>query len=250
MATKINSETQANGPVQPKQEKGSTITEQYLAGTNLPNFITFLSMISPYLVIFFILFNSIVNSNFIKGIVYLSGLMILFVIVLFFQKILSASGMHTPNPLCNLFQINAILYSIPSFSIALITYTMLYILLPMISNNVINYPFIIILFLILFINGLHRVKYNCNPFIIILFLILFINGLHRVKYNCTTIFGAVTGGFLGIVWGVLYYTMINSSDPKLTYSDDFLSNKVACSRPTEQKFKCSVYKNGELLQSI
>jgi hypothetical protein len=213
----------SNNPVQ----KEPPSTDNYLAATNLPNFITFLSMISPYLVIFCILFNAIINSNFIKGIIYLSGLIILFIIVLFFQKILSASGMHTPNPLCNLFHLNNIVYSIPSFSIALITYTMIYILLPMISNNVINYPFIIILF-----------------------LILFINGIHRVKYNCTTMLGAVTGGFLGMIWGILFYTMIKSSDPKLTYTDDFLSNKVACSRPTEQKFKCSVYKNGELLQTI
>ncbi len=97
----------------------------------------------------------------------------------------------------------------------------------MISNNVINYPFIIILF-----------------------IILFINGIHRIKYNCTTMLGAATGGFLGLVWGSLYYTMISSSSPNLTYYDDFLSNKVACSRPTEQKFKCSVYRNGELLQTI
>jgi hypothetical protein len=208
-------------------QKGPPLTDNYLAATNLPNFITFLSMISPYLVIFCILFNSIVNSNFIKGIIYLSGLIILFIFVIFFQKLLNASGLHTPNPLCNLFHLNNIVYSVPSFSIALITYTMIYILLPMISNNVINYPFIIILF-----------------------LVLFINGIHRVKYNCTSMLGAVTGGFLGLVWGTLYYTMIKTSAPKLTYYDDFLSNKVACSRPTEQKFKCSVYKNGELLQTI
>jgi len=29
-----------------------------------------------------------------------------------------------------------------------------------------------------------------------------------------------------------------------------MSNKIACSRPTKQKFQCNVYKNGEIIQTI
>ena len=35
----------------------------------------------------------------------------------------------------------------------------------------------------------------------------------------------------------------------LLYFDELLSNKVACSRPSKQSFKCSVYKGGELISS-
>ena len=35
----------------------------------------------------------------------------------------------------------------------------------------------------------------------------------------------------------------------LLYFDEFISNNVVCSRPTEQTFRCSVYKNGELISN-
>ena len=210
----------------PSQPVQNVINNQYLASVNMPNVVSFLSLFSPYLIVFLIIFNSIINSN-IKCIIYIGGILILFIVVLLFQKLLMTTKMHNPNPMCNTFNLNMSLSSIPSFSVSLIAYTLIYLLLPMIQNKTLNYPFIII------IN-----------------FILIINVVYRIKNNCTTILGAITGGFLGFVWGMLYYFIIRSSDPKLTYYDDFLSNKVACSKPTEQKFKCSVYKNGELLQTI
>ncbi len=196
------------------------------ASANLPNFFDFISMISPYLVVFFILFNSIVNSN-IKGLIYITGLVILFIITFLFQRLTTNSSTTVPNPMCSMFNIGINISSIPSFSIALVTYTLIYIFIPMISNNVINYPFIIILS-----------------------FILISNVFYRINKNCTTYLGALTGGFLGFIWGSIYYAIIKTNDPKLTYYDDFISNKVACSRPSKQQFKCSVYKNGELLQTI
>ncbi len=196
------------------------------AAFNLPNFFEFLSMISPYLVVFFILFNTIVNSN-LKGMIYMLGLLILFMMSFLFQKMFKSNGLAQPDPICNLFQLNVTLESVPSFSVALITYTFFYIVLPMITNKVINYPFIIIL-----------------SFIFI------INVYYRITKKCTTLFGAITGGFLGLIWGSIYYAIIKNTNSSLTFYDDFISNKVACSRPSQQKFKCSVYKNGELLQTI
>jgi hypothetical protein len=35
----------------------------------------------------------------------------------------------------------------------------------------------------------------------------------------------------------------------LLYFDELESNNVTCSRPSKQTFKCSVYKNGELISS-
>ena len=68
--------------------------------------------------------------------------------------------------------------------------------------------------------------------------------------NCTTPIGIILGSVIGGMWGAIWYTLIKANDSKLLYYDDLISNKVACSRPTEQKFKCSVYKNGELLQTL
>jgi hypothetical protein len=44
---------------------------------------------------------------------------------------------------------------------------------------------------------------------------------------------------------ILYYF----GGQNLLFTTDTSSNKVSCSRPTQQKFKCSVYKNGEIIGS-
>jgi hypothetical protein len=67
---------------------------------------------------------------------------------------------------------------------------------------------------------------------------------------CTTPTGIVLGSFIGIIWGLFWYFLIQGQNNELLYYDDLLSNKVACSRPSQQKFKCSVYKNGELLKTL
>lgn len=220
--------TSGSNPTNPVKTNPSVtyINTQNLAAINMQNFFTFISLFSPYLIVFLLLLNTIINSN-VKGLIYICGIALLFIIVIGFQKLLMITNTHVPDPMCNTFNLNLSLYSVPSFSVSLITYTLVYLLLPMVQNKSLNYPFIVIL-----------------NFVLIL------NIIYRIKNNCTTILGAITGGFLGFVWGVLFYFIIRSSDPKLTYYDDILSNKVACSKPSEQKFKCSVYKNGELLQTI
>ena len=74
-----------------------------------------------------------------------------------------------------------------------------------------------------------------------------------IKYNnkCASIPGIVMGSILGAGFGGIWFVIIHSfKQPGLLYYDDLISNKIACSRPTEQKFKCQVYKNGELIKSI
>jgi hypothetical protein len=211
-----------NGTTSPAQ-KGTP--SQHLAEVNLANIFDSLTLFSPYFVVFLILFNSIINNN-LKGLIYLCGLILLLFVVIVFQK-MNKTSVHNPDPMCNLFKISQTLSTIPSFTIALIGYSITYLLFPMINNGIVNYPLIIILF-----------------------FIFFTNMYYRVKHNCTTMSGIIYGALLGCLWGMAWYFAISSKNATLTYYDDFISNKVACSRPTKQTFKCSVYKNGELLQTI
>ena len=89
-----------------------------------------------------------------------------------------------------------------------------------------------------------------DPLLIVLLCIFAVDTTVRNMYQCTSPVGTVLGAVLGIVWGVAWYLLIQTSAPNLLFYDDLMSNRVACSRPTEQKFKCSVYKNGELLQTL
>ena len=190
-----------------------------------PSMFTFLSLISPYLIVLVLLLNSIINSN-IKGLIYLFGVIILFFIVFLFQSSINVVSEGTPG-YCRLFSSDIPYYSIPSFNSALFLFTLVYVLIPMIVNNIINLPFITIL-LILFV----------------------VDAAIRRQNKCTSLIGVFFGAIIGIIIAILWYLIINSNSPELLYYDDLISNKVACSRPTQQKFKCSVYKNGQLLQSV
>jgi hypothetical protein len=54
----------------------------------------------------------------------------------------------------------------------------------------------------------------------------------------------VGGGGLGaIIATVIYFSPINY----LLFTNELSSNKEVCSMASKQKFKCSVYKNGELV---
>jgi hypothetical protein len=69
--------------------------------------------------------------------------------------------------------------------------------------------------------------------------------------NFDTLKNFIIGDFIaGTAFGIstsciLYYF----GGQNLLFTTDTSSNKVSCSRPTQQKFKCSVYKNGEIIGS-
>lgn len=183
-----------------------------------------IALISPFLLAFLMVMISIINSN-IKGFIYLLGLIILFVIVVLFQNTIKAP-IDTTNKFCNLFSISQ--YSVPSFNSALYLYTILYILLPMITMEMVNFPLIIVFVLLYVLDSI--VKYT---------------------NKCSSLIGIIMGSVLGLFFGISWFLLIRSTGQKgLLYYDDLVSNKIACTRPTKQNFKCQVYKNGELIQNI
>jgi hypothetical protein len=191
---------------------------------DLVDAISAMAMIAPFLLAFSMIMISVINSN-IKGIIYLSGLVLLFIIVFLFQQTIQQKTIHL-NKFCNLFSISN--FSVPSFNSALYLYTIVYVLLPMISNDMINFPLIIV-FLLLFVS----------------------DSIVKIRNGCTPVIGVVMGSILGLFFGVIWFLIIRSTGQTgLLYYDDLISNKLACSRPTQQKFKCQVYKNGELIQNI
>ena len=182
------------------------------------------ALISPFLLAFLMVMISIINSN-IKGFIYLLGLIILFVIIVLFQNTIRAP-IDTTNKFCNLLNISQ--YSVPSFNSALYLYTILYILLPMITMEMVNFPLIIVFVLLYVLDSI--VKYT---------------------NKCSSLIGIIMGSVLGLFFGISWFLLIRSTGQKgLLYYDDLVSNKIACTRPTKQNFKCQFYKNGELIQNI
>lgn len=116
---------------------------------------------------------------------------------------------------------------IPSFYYAVYLYSLIYLSLPMFVNN------------------------NINIGVIVFFLIMYISTVLGKIYINGEFKDIIIGTFTGIIFSVSYYIILISSveTKKYLYYHDFDSNKVACSRPSKTKFKCDVYKNGELIKN-
>lgn len=194
------------------------------------NVFSFISLIGPFFVMALFVVLSIFNSDF-KGFIYLFGV----IIMSLFIKLLKVSDSIPDidiqptyeNNFCTLFGMNE--QSIPSFNSAIYIFTLVYLCLPMFSKSIFNLP------------------------IIIFFLLMYaLDAMTRNNIGCTNLSGILIGTFVGFTWGIIYYYILQSSDDtkKFLYYSDFESNKVACLRPKNQKFRCNVYQNGELIQSI
>jgi len=194
----------------------------------ITNFLQFFSGIAPLLLGFFLIMISLFNQD-IKGIIYLAGVLIACVINVFFQNLIKSERSSDESPICNLidlpFGINQ--FNSPALSSLFIAFTIAYLVLPMNFNG------------------------NMNYVILAALLSLFaLDGVTKVFNKCTTIGGVFLGALTGFLLGAGWYTLFHVSGyDSLLYFDELKSNNVVCKRPSKQTFKCSVYKNGQLIQS-
>ena len=132
------------------------------------------------------------------------------------------------SPVCNIIDFSLIgNYNSPCITSMIIAFTMAYLFLPMRYNKQMNYVVIVSL--------------------IALFII---NMLTKVFDKCTSFGGALLGGLVGFMLGTTWYVLFHIYGyDSLLYFDEFISNNTVCKRPKKQTFKCSVYKNGEIIDS-
>jgi hypothetical protein len=91
---------------------------------------------------------------------------------------------------------------------------------------------------------------NQHNFSLLVFLIAItgINVVTEYYQKCSDIMGLVLGLLVGMLFGLLYYSLLYiSTSSKFVYFADTISNNVQCSKPTNQQFKCQVYRNGEVI---
>ena len=184
------------------------------------NVFKIITLISPFFLVLLLVTISIINSD-IKGFVYLGGVILLFFFFFIFQ---SSMPFNQPVEMCAIWNVGPFRY--PSFISALYTYTIVYLFFPMITNEVYNFPLLIML-LIIYISDII---------------------IRCFKMACTNLIGVMIGSVAGIIFAVIFILML-SNNKELLYYNDLISSKVACSVPSKQKFKCSVYNNGQLIGS-
>ena len=159
-----------------------------------------------------------------KGLVWLIGSLVCCVIVHVIQR-RSIPGTLTTGECSNPF-VKDSRFNHPSMSSAFIMFTIMYLFIPMQSSK--SWNFLVVALLLWF---------------------FVMDAMIKLQSFCTPIYGIVLGSLIGSISGLLYYGLINQVQPKLLYYTTS-SNKESCSRPAQQTFKCSVYKNGELISTL
>jgi hypothetical protein len=118
----------------------------------------------------------------------------------------------------------------PALAGNIITYTLSYMLFPMMSVNNVNLQLVSLLIILYAVNGYYGLS---------------------IKGKCKTMahevfFVGISGFLAGYLW---YRTLRKNDQEKLLYFTEPISNNSICTKPSKTKFKCSVYKNGELISN-
>jgi len=193
------------------------------------NIVQLFSVFAPLFLGTFLILISVFNQN-IKGMIYLGGVLIASVINLGIMFAIGSEPLDNQGAICNLidFPLIPTQYNVPNYNSMFISFTLMYLLLPMLANNQVN----------MWIIGTIVSIFAVDAFV-------------KLQYSCTVprgiVFGGIIGSALGAAW---YFTMALTEHTSLLFFSDLTSNNVVCSRPKNQTFKCSVYKNGQVIQDL
>ena len=207
---------------------------------SLTNVIQYVSFSSPLLLVFFITLYSIVQNNYLSGLIFNMGIVIISSIVYLLKHILKNKQQTAANPFCNVlpspFSVRAfdendgqVFYDSPSFSSAVLSFSAAYLIYPMIIKN----------------------QQNTGLLVFSIVLVL-VNAVTEIMYKCCGLFGIILGILLGILFAILYYSLLMSSNytASYLYFNDTISNNTQCTKPGTQNFKCSLYKNGVAINAV
>ena len=189
----------------------------------------FLISLTPLFIVSFLFMASVLNQN-VKGLVYLGGIVIVILITIGLKYAIgpTTNFVDTENKWGwrdGFIKQN----SIPDFGSMILSFTMMYITLPM---------------------AYKAASLNVLLIIIMLFFIVS-NAIVRVQEKKNNIIGIIIGNLVGAALGVGYFFAFWASNNKnLLFNNGVSSNNVSCDRPSKQTFKCAVYKNGQIVKNL
>jgi hypothetical protein len=193
------------------------------------NLFQLISSMSSFLLVFFMVMISFFNSD-AKGLIYLGFLMIASILNVLLMNSKKSEPCAERSQFCNVMEFpwNPHNYNSPDYNSMVIMFTAAYLLLPMIYNKQMNYGAIM--------------------FMLILFAF---NYITQIMFLCCKGFDMVFGGLIGLVMGATFAGILKmSGGEKFLYFNELSSNNTVCERPSKQTFKCSVYKNGKIIQNL
>jgi len=198
-------------------------------GASAINYLKLCARISPFfLVLFFVLISCFDNN--VKGLFYLGFVLMLSVIVIILGKLFgSDDATVNVHPICRVFDFplgDSSMYN-PSLNSAIISFTLAYVLMPMVSNSSYNIG------LLVFIASLYLVDLVMSS---------------PIMYKCTSWTGIVFGTIIGgVMAAVVVGSIMSSKNESILYFNELKSNSVVCKRPGKQTFKCKVMQDGQVI---
>jgi hypothetical protein len=187
----------------------------------------FLSFFSPIIVVASVVSLSFMNQNF-KGIIYLLFLLGALLAREFIYSLLPNKNRIVPsiNDVCSSVVFSP--YGNATFSAFVMSFTMMYLFLPMFSNGSPNYFIFSILLIYFFMDIGIKTYERCLPSNV----------------------GLLLNILLGSVVSAIIVACMSISSSQYLFFNEISSDKEICSMPSKQTFKCNVFKNGELIGSV
>jgi hypothetical protein len=194
-------------------------------GANLINVISFYS---PIIICISILIFSIFSMAIGKGLFFLFWILVITFLRIALLWNIPGSDPYIKfnNPICQMGEF--LPYDNASYSIYILLFTFFYITTPMYIANNVNYVIITFFIIYIIFDLLIKLTSGC------------------IKSNVNIFGDFVAGGGLGAAIAALIYSSPISG---YLFINEVSSGKEVCSMPSKQTFKCSVYKNGELVNS-
>ena len=190
------------------------------------NIVIFLSFFSPIILATSITSLSFIFQNF-KGLIYLGFLIAACLVRNYVYMVSGSTPVINDRTICTSIQYSK--YGNPTFSAFVFAFTIMYLSLPMFSNGAPNFWVFVSLIFYFLVDIFIKIYKNC----VIKMGDLFLNVL------------------LGLASAALIVNLMYvGGSGKHLFFNEVSSNKEICYQPKEQTFKCSLYRNGELISGI
>ena len=189
------------------------------------NIVVWFSFFSPIILSVVMLSLSFVFQNF-KGFIFLGYLLGVCLIRNYVYMLNGSETLKADNTICSSIQYSK--YGNPTFSAFVFAFTIMYISFPMFSNGEVNF-------------------WIFGGLLAYFFLDMFIKVYKKCVVKTGDLFLNV---LLGLASSALIVTLMYAGgSSKFLFFNETSSTKEVCSVAKNQNFKCSVFKNGELISS-
>ena len=192
-----------------------------------------LAFYSPIIMVVSILLFSVFSAASYKGFVYIFFLFAATAARMLVMSIIAGESItNKSNPICDTGMF--LPYTNFTYSTYILVFSLVYFVAPM--------------FIISKQNKTNTVNYS-----VILFFVTYVvyDILVKYYYKCIDMTTGILGDFLSAILLALITVvcLIASKNTNVLFINELTSNKEVCTRPSKQQFKCSVYKNGEVIGS-